>query len=446
MSSRTGQWSRNQVAANARIANPSELSLAAAAHEIAAGRLSAEQLVESLLERIDVRELLVGAWTFLDSERAREAARVLDRGMHRGPLHGIPVAIKDLIDTADMPTTYGSAIYRRHQPRRDAACVSRLREAGAIIMGKTVTTEFAYCRPVATRNPRNLEFAPGGSSSGSAAAVADHMVPAGLGTQTGGSIIGPAAYCGILGYKPARGVIPTEGLKFVAPSIDTIGFLCRSLDDIPLLMAGLARRRNVVPETAAPPEFAICRTPFFDQADASVQALIEDTARRLVTAGATCRDIDLPAAFIELETASQPIINSECLTALAAEAEEHWDAIGAEMRELLEKAKAIPVREIAHAWHVVNACRITFANLFAPGEVILTPSVPCEPTPDLADLGDGIFSRTWMMLDAPCLHLLTTGPNDMPLGLQLVAPDRDEDTLLATARWLAQALDLPLLG
>ena len=173
-------------------------------------------------------------------------------------------------------------------------------------------------RPVATRNPRNLEFAPGGS----AAAVADHMVPAGLGTQTGGSIIGPAAYCGILGYKPARGVIPTEGLKFVAPSIDTIGFLCRSLDYIPLLMAGLARRRNVVLETAAPPEFAICRTPFFDQADASVQALIEDTARRLATAGATCRDIDLPAAFIELETASQPIINSECLTALAAEADE----------------------------------------------------------------------------------------------------------------------------
>ncbi len=430
----------------APIDQPSELSLAAAAAAIAAGRLSAESLAESLLERIDAREAEIHAWAHIDPEAVRAAARAADKMLAAGPLHGIPIGVKDLIDSTEMPTTYGSPIYADHRPDRDAACVARLQEAGAIIMGKTVTTEFAFSRPVATRNPRNLEFTPGGSSGGSAAAVADHMVPAGLGTQTGGSIIGPAAYCGVIGYKPPRGMIPTEGLKFVAPSVDTIGFLCRALDDIPLLMAGLARRRVYMPETAKPPRIAICRTAFFDHAQQPVQSLLEDTAISLSAAGARCRDIELPQPFIDLEPASQPIINSECAVALAAEAEQHWDEIGEEMRDLLKRAREIPTGDIANAWRVVNTCRMAFAGLFAPGELILTPSVPDEPSRDLADLGDGIFSRTWMMLDAPCLHLpLTTGPNGMPLGLQLVAPDRDEDALLAVARWIARVLELPLV-
>ena len=432
---------------SAALDRPNALSLAAAAAAIAAGRLTAEALAESLLVRFDAREAEVHAWAHIDPDAVRAAARAADSAPAVGPLHGIAVAVKDLIDTAGMPTTYGSPIYANHRPDRDAACVARLKEAGAIIMGKTVTTEFAFSRPVETRNPRNLAFAPGGSSGGSAAAVADHMVPAGLGTQTGGSIIGPAAYCGVVGYKPSRGVIPTEGLKFIAPSVDTIGFLCRSLDDIPMLMAGLARRRVATPEIAEPPQIAICRTAFIDHAKQPVQSLLENTAAALSAAGAQCRDVELPQPFVDLEPASQPIINSECAVALAAEAEQHWDEIGEEMRDLLNSAGEIPASDIADAWRVVNICRMAFAGLFDPGEVILTPSVPDEPSRNLADLGDGIFSRTWMMLDAPSLHLpLTTGPNGMPLGLQLVAPDRDEDALLAAARWVARALELRLVG
>ena len=424
---------------------PRDLSLAGAARAIADGRLKPSQLVDSVLDRVAARESEIRAWTYIDPDRMRDAGRSHDKAPARGPLHGIPVGIKDLIDTADMPTTYGSEIYRDHRPERDAACVARLREAGALIMGKTVTTEFAYSRPVATRNPRDPRFAPGGSSGGSAAAVADHMVPAALGTQTGGSIIGPAAYCGVIGYKPPRGEIPTAGLKFVAPSIDTIGFLCRSLDDIPPLMAGLARRRLHTLE-AETPTIAICRTPFYERAAAPVRELLEVTAAQVAKAAVACRDVELPPEFSELDAASQPIINSECLVALGPEAAKHRHEIGEEMRELLEKAREIPVEGVARAWRTVNRCRMTFASLFAPGEVLLTPSVPDEPSCDLADLGDGIFSRIWMMLDAPCLHLpLTTGPNGMPIGLQLVSPDRDEDALLGTARWLARTLELPLV-
>ena len=426
------------------MSEPRDLSLAAASRAIAAGRLKPSRLVEDLLDRVAAREPRLRAWAAIDADRLRAAARALDDAPARGPLHGVPVAVKDLIDTADLPTGYGSDIYRGHRPDRDAACVARLRAAGGLIMGKTVTNEFAYSRPAATRNPRNPAYVPGGSSGGSAAAVADGMVPAALGTQTGGSIVGPAAYCGVIGYKPARGTIPTAGLKFVAPSIDTIGFLCRSLDDIPPLMAALARRRLHTPRSDAP-AVAVCRTDFYDRARAPVRRLLEDTAARLAEAGVPCRDVELPPAFAELEPASQPIINSECLVALGPEAARHGERIGEEMRELLEKARAIPAEGIAQAWRSVNSCRMAFPRLFAPGEVILTPSVGDEPSRDPADLGDGIFSRTWMMLDAPCLHLpLARGPNGMPIGLQLVAPDGDEDALLAAARRLARVLAAPL--
>src|SRR3954453_15767712 len=247
---------------------PDPLSLSAhqAAREIAAGQLRAEALMTACLERIAAREPEIGAWQYLDPEAALEAARRCDASAPSGPLHGIPIAVKDLIDTADMPTGYGSGIYARHRPGSDAACVALARAAGAIVMGKTVTTEFACFMPGKTANPRNPQHTPGGSSSGSAAAVADLMAPLAFGTQTAGSVIRPAAFCGIVGYKPSFGTIPRAGVKMLCDSLDTIGTMARNVADAAFfagVIAGRPELRDVAP-SEAPPLFGLYRTPMWD--------------------------------------------------------------------------------------------------------------------------------------------------------------------------------------
>jgi amidase len=248
------------------------LTASEAARRIAAGRLTASALVDALLARIALRDPQVAAWAFLDPEQARAAARARDGERPRGPLHGVPIGIKDVIATADQPTACNSPIYAGHRPAADAVGVERLRRAGAIILGKTVTTEFAFMRPGPTRHPRDPARTPGGSSSGSAAAVADRMVPVALGTQTGGSTIRPAAFCGIVGYKPAFGLFPTGGVKYLAPSLDTIGVMARDLDDIALISAVLAGGSPRAFAAAPPPRFAIFATPYADQAEPAAGA------------------------------------------------------------------------------------------------------------------------------------------------------------------------------
>ena len=252
-----------------------QISATQAAREIAAGRLTSEALVRACLSRITEREAHVQAWAFLDPERAIAQARACDRGPRRGPLHGVPIGVKDVIDTADMPTAYNSPIYANHQPRADAACVAAVRRAGAVIMGKTETTEFANNHPARTRNPHNLGHTPGGSSSGSAAAVADFMVPLAFGTQTGGSTIRPSAFCGVVGYKPTFNTINRAGLKIVAESLDTIGLHARTVEDVALLATAASGRP--MPEfgrRGVTPRVGLYRTPHWDKTDEATRNLI----------------------------------------------------------------------------------------------------------------------------------------------------------------------------
>src|SRR6266850_778588 len=258
---------------------PDPLSLSArdATREIAAGRLSAEALVSACLERIAAREPVVRAWHYLDREAALAAARQRDAEAPSGPLHGIPIAVKDLIDTVDMPTGYGSVIYEGHRPAADAACVALARASGAIVLGKTVTTEFACFTAGKTANPRNPAHTPGGSSSGSAAAVAAGMVPLAFGTQTAGSIIRPAAYCGVVGFKPSFGVIPRAGVKPLADSLDTVGTMARNIADA-AFFAGILGGRPGLREVAmpdAPPRFGLYRTPMWEDAEPSTAAALD---------------------------------------------------------------------------------------------------------------------------------------------------------------------------
>ena len=275
-------------------------SAAEAARRIERGELKSETLVAACLERIATRDEEVRAWAFVDREHALAQARALDRGPRRGPLHGIPVGIKDVIDTAELPTEYNSPIYRGHRPKADAACVMELKRAGAVILGKTATTEFANNHPAPTRNPHNPAHTPGGSSSGSAAAVADFMVPLSLGTQTGGSVIRPAAYCGVAAIKPSFGSINRAGLKFVAESLDTIGLFARTVEDLSL---GLEATSGCAPvSVSGKPRVGLCRTPRWSAASGEVQANLEQAASR--------RPYDLTRSCPRLWPHPGPIVSS----------------------------------------------------------------------------------------------------------------------------------------
>src|SRR5436305_2194735 len=273
--------------------DPLSLSVRDAAQEIASGRLTAEALASACLDRIAAREGVVGAWHYLDRDAALAAARQRDAEPPRGPLHGIRLAVKDLIDTADMPTGYGSPIYEGHHPAADAACVALARAAGAIVLGKTVTTEFACFTAGKTANPHNPAHTPGGSSSGSAAAVAAGMVPLAFGTQTAGSVIRPASYCGVVGFKPSFGVIPRAGVKMLADSLDTIGTMARNVADAAFFAGVLGGRpglRDVAMPDAAP-RFGLYRTPMWDEAEPSTGAALDHARAALERAGARVADI-----------------------------------------------------------------------------------------------------------------------------------------------------------
>src|SRR5437667_10477011 len=276
-------------------AEPNRLPATSLARLVEGGELTAESIVRSCLDRIAEREPVIRAWTHLAAEAALAAARACDRGSSAGPLNGVPFGVKDIFDTADMPTGYGSLIYTGCRPSFAASAVSLPRAAGAILLGKTVTTEFANRHPGPTANPHNQAHTPGGSSSGSAAAVADFMVPLALGTQTGGSVIRPAAYCGVVGFKPSFGLFPPAGMHMNTESLDTVGAMARSVEDIALFRAALMaipHEPPVMPER--PPRLALCRTPHWDEALPEGKAMLDDAAARLRRVGADIVDSGLP--------------------------------------------------------------------------------------------------------------------------------------------------------
>jgi Asp-tRNA(Asn)/Glu-tRNA(Gln) amidotransferase A subunit family amidase len=420
----------------------------AIARMIAGGEVTSEAVVRDCVARIAARDGVVKAFVNFDPELALAQARALDRGPRRGPLHGVPIGVKDIIDTFDMPTEMGSPIYRGHRPRADAACVALLRRAGAVILGKTATCEFAGMAPAETTNPHNPAHTPGGSSSGSGAAVADHMVPAALGTQTGGSVLRPSSYCGIFGYKPTYNTFNKVGVKPAAESIDTLGWLARSIDDIELLSAVL---RLEVPQPsrrlASPPRIGLCRTEMWDTAQAETRTAVEDAAQRLSKAGATVREVALPEPFTGLRTIARETINFHERTAcMAYEWDHHREALSPQMRRYIENGQTISRDDYVAGWRRIEQCRVLLTKIFADYDVLLAPCAQGEAPKGLASTGDGSMQAIWTALHTPSMTLPThRGPNNLPVGIQLVADRYADETLLASARWVWDRIGAPEL-
>ena len=419
------------------------LTASEAARRIAAGKLSSEELVAACLERIRERDGAVQAWVHCDPDAALAQARAIDKARSRGVLAGVPVGFKDVIDTADMPTQYNSAIYRGHRPRTDAACVALVRHAGGVVLGKTVTTEFASRSPGPTRNPHNLAHSPGGSSSGSAAAVADFMVPLAFGTQTGGSTIRPASYCGIVGYKPSFGTINRAGLKFLAESLDTIGVMARSVEDCALLVHAVSGR--ALPDFSRPlPQpcrIGLHRTSRWKDASPAAQRALEEAASALAKHGASVREFTLPAEFDRLYDDQHLLMNWEGARALAPEYFNHRDLLSAHMQKMIPEYAAMSREPYASAMRHARECRTVFANVFADVDVLLTPSAPGEAPEGIKETGSSVFNRNWTVLGVPCVTIPRgAGPQGLPLGVQFIGAYDDDERVLRFAHWAARTL------
>jgi Asp-tRNA(Asn)/Glu-tRNA(Gln) amidotransferase A subunit family amidase len=415
------------------------LSATEAARQLADRRITAVQLLEACIERINLREPAVGAWMHLDLNAARARAKQLDAGPSQGLLHGLPLGVKDLMDTADMPSGYGSPIYAAHRPAWDAASVALARAAGAIVVGKTVTTEFATFHPGKTANPQNLAHTPGGSSSGSAAAVADYMVPLAFGTQTAGSIVRPAAYCGTVGYKPSFGTASRVGVKALCDSLDTVGGLGRTVADAALLVAAVSGRHELVlgAPLERPPRVGLCRTYEWKHADPATQAAFGQAQQRLAAAGVKLKDVDLPPQFAGLVQAQTDIMLHELAESLAYERLHHGDALSPKLRQMIEGGLAIGHDRYAAAIALARSCRRALSQVFTDVDVLLAPSTQGEAPAGLDATGDPLFNRMWTLLHTPCVHLpFATGPQGLPVGLQAVGNIGADRETLAAADWL----------
>ena len=399
--------------------------------------ITVDALVEAHEARIAEREPVVHAWCWHEPSAAAAQARALGSQSKLLPLFGLPVGIKDIIDTRDMPTACGSPIYRDHRPAQDAVVVERLRRAGAIIMGKTVTTEFAYVHPGPTLNPHHAAYTPGGSSSGSAAAVADGMVPLALATQTGGSTIRPAAYCGIVGFKPSFGRIPMAGVKYLAPSLDTLGLYGRSVDDVTRLFSVTADHTGREIASVSP----ACRIgyypgPYAAQADADAHRVLGEACARLRAASVTVEPIDLPPdLFAQLGPANKTIMAYEAARALATEFTSHRAQLSPALCRLIEQGQATTENQYRAALACGQEAAAAMAQAMRQFDSLITFSAPGGAPVWSAGTGDSTFNRAWTTIGAPCLTL-PLGQNDsgLPLGVQLVDAPGADARLLAVAR------------
>jgi len=405
--------------------------------------LPAAAAIGAYLDRIRLREPAVSAWAWLEPDRALTAARAADDSQPSGPLHGRAIGIKDVIDTVDMPTAYGSPIYEGHRPAADAACVAMLRAAGAIVLGKTATTEFAAIHPARTVNPLDPARTPGGSSSGSAAAVADGMVWAALGTQTAGSVIRPASFCGVVGYKPTFGTINRAGLKPLSEFTDTIGAFARDVADAALVVAIAGNRPELrrIASLPAPPRIALCKTPYWEQAEPPTRAALESAAEGLRAAGAIVFEHELPAVCVGLGEAGMTILVREACQSLAHELRTAPERVSAGLRDLLARDDAASAAAYDAARALAVECRSLVDDVFSDCDAILTPSAPGEAPLGLASTGSPVFNHLWSLLHLPCVTVPgLKGPGGMPIGVQLVGPRGHDAILLAIAEWAQRLL------
>ncbi len=419
------------------------LSAREAVEQITDRRISAEALAVTYLERIEAREAVVGAWQYLDREQVLAAARRRDTEAPRGSLHGLPIAVKDLIDTVDMPTAYGSPIYRGHRPTADASCVALARAAGAVVLGKTVTTEFAAFTPGKTANPRNPSHTPGGSSSGSAAAVADGMAPLAFGTQTAGSVIRPGAYCGCIAYKPSFGLINRAGVKPLADSLDTIGVFARTVEDAAFFVGVLAERPALRQLSApqAAPRFGLYRTPMWDDAEPATAAALDAARSALERAGAVMTELAIAPEHRGLSEAQNTIMQFEMVRALAYERIEHSAELSPRFAQLMDAGMAIGADVYDRALADAAAARAELDAFFGGRDAILVPAAAGEAPAGLGSTGDPVFNRMWTLLGVPCVTIPAQwAGNGLPTAVQLVGRPGDDARLMTAAVFLERAL------
>ena len=409
------------------------LSATEALAAIEAGTLTSEKLVRDCLDRIAERDPVVKAWVHLNPDLAVKQAKAADAATG-GLLRGIPVGVKDIIDTCDMPTGHNSPIFEGTQPFGDAACVALCRTANAVILGKTVTTEFANRHPGPTTNPHNPAHTPGGSSSGSAAAVADGHVPLAFGTQTGGSVIRPAAYCGVIGYKPTFGDFSRVGIKMQCHSVDTLGLMARTLDDIALFRAAMLKLPPVaIDKDVSAPRIGFLRTPIWDEAEPDTKALLEETARKL---GAT--DVSFTPAFKDILDDHGAITGWESLRNYADERLRNPDKVSAELMAGMKRSQGITLDRYVAAQRKTVAFKAFVDGLFDTFDVLLCPSAPGEAPKGVEYTGDPRFNSIWTLAGTPCVTLpVGTGDMGLPLGIQLVGLRHADDRLLSHSAWVA---------
>ncbi|MBI4293594.1 MAG: amidase [Betaproteobacteria bacterium] len=426
-----------------------KLTASDAARKIAKREISSEALVRDCLERIAQRDREVQAWQFVDPEAALAQARVLDRelqqGSARGPLHGVPLGVKDIFDTFDMPSEYGSPIYKGNRPVSDAGTVARARHAGMVILGKTVTCELATHVPSRTRNPHNLEHTPGGSSAGSAAAVADCMTQLAIGTQTVGSTIRPASFCGVVGYKPTFNLLSRAGCKTEGDSLDTVGVMARSVPDVALYAGTQTNDARLISLPALDPalRIGICRTFDSDLMQAETAEALERAARELARAGARVGEFTLPEAFRPLREAHRTVANVEMSRSYSDELYRNPDQLYPTLRERIEEGAQVTGEEYAKAQAIGHRCRAMLGEAMGECDVLLAPSAPGEAPKGLASTGSPALNQIWTFLWTPTVTVpVHKGPNGLPVGLQVCGRMGDDPRTLAAAHWIHQRLAL----
>ncbi len=426
--------------------------------ELAAGQITAEALVQAYLGRIAKVDDEIGAWIHLEPEHALTQARTLDQlrgsGLPLGPLHGLPVAVKDIVDTADLPTENGSTLLRGRQPEADATLVSLLRQAGAVILGKSVTTEFAMYAPGKTANPHNPKHTPGGSSSGSAAAVAAGMAPLGIASQTNGSVIRPASFCGVVGFKPSHGRISRQGVLCLSPPLDTMGVMARTVEDAALLAEVLmaydagdrdmqhlpAPRLLEVAREAPPlpPRFAFVKTPVWDQVEDDMKAALSELAEHL---GADCETVDLPGLYDHALPNHRRVMCADLAKNLGAYYERGKDGISPQLTALIEEGQSVTAVDYNRALDWREVLYDGLAEIFEDFDAILTAPAPGEAPAGLEATGNPALCTMWTFLGTPAISLpVFSGSNGLPMGVQLVGPRKDDARLLRSAAALQARL------
>jgi len=439
----------------------SAFTIDAAAKALRNGKITSEELMQSCLDRVEEVDSTVGAWAFLDTEyaltQARRADEARQEGRPLGPLHGIPVGIKDIFDTADMPTEDGTVLHAGRRPSVDSTVVALLRAAGALIMGKTVTTELAVYTPGKTRNPHDPERTPGGSSSGSAAAVAAGMVPIAVGSQTNGSVIRPAAYCGVVGFKPSHGLISRGGVLHQSDVLDHVGVFAGNIDDAAMLAECLmvydpgdqAMRSAARPELCRiareepplPPRLAFVKTPVWDQAEADTKAAFAELIEFL---GDQVTEVPLPSLFDHAVELHRTILETDLAVSFAPEYEKGKRKLSARLRKMIESGQRILAADYVRAVARIPLLNQSLTEIYDRYDAIVTPATTGQAPLGLGSTGSPVFCTTWTLIGAPAISLpLLQGPDGMPIGVQLVGRKGDDARLLRTARWLSDLVLQP---